>query len=424
MSTKTNWSKSGAKPTQRVNSHKMQTMWKLLGGCLVALILYGCNQLSQSDTASLSSGRPFITKWKGTAGQELKIPILGTYTLTWYNEATPNERHTEQVTVTTSVNDLGEGITLPYSFTPPTDGVYVVEAGPEGVEGMLMWFDKSNKFAKTLLSVVRFGDVVWKRLDSAFYWCYFMKFDSEIDTPNLSQCTSLEATFAGCKLFDAPLGHWDVSNVTNMERMFYGCAAFNQNISGWNVSNVSNMKALFASCDSFNQPLENWDVSNVTNMEEMFANSFHFNQPLERWDVSRVSNMSKMFWGCRKFNQPLNSWNVGKVEDMSCLFNECYEFNQPLDKWDVSQVTNTCSMFADCYKFNQPLNSWNVSNVEWMRLMFQNCVAFKQSLDAWDISKASSKNGSFEACPAAKLPFLKKWKAQYGDFDDQSAEYD
>ena len=47
----------------------------------VLLALWGCNE---KQTA-----RPFITKWKGKAGQELKIPILGTYTLTWYNEATP-----------------------------------------------------------------------------------------------------------------------------------------------------------------------------------------------------------------------------------------------------------------------------------------------------------------------------------------------
>ena len=194
MSTKTNWSKSGAKQTQRVNSHKMQTLWKLLGCCFVALILYGCNQLSQSDTASLSSGRPFITRWKAEAGQELKIPILGTYTLTWYNEATPAERHTEQVTVTSFKGNWFKE-TAAYRFTPPTDGVYVVEAGPEGVEGILMTSSTEKTPAPSLLSVVQFGDVVWKKLNRAFYGCNNLQFEKNIDAPNLSQCTTLTEMF-------------------------------------------------------------------------------------------------------------------------------------------------------------------------------------------------------------------------------------
>ena len=58
---------------------------------------------------------------------------MGTYTLTWYNEATPNERHTEQETVTTEMiepygeEDFLENV-IPYTFDTPTDGVYVVVA--------------------------------------------------------------------------------------------------------------------------------------------------------------------------------------------------------------------------------------------------------------------------------------------------------
>ena len=119
----------------------------------VLLALWGCNE---KQTA-----RPFITKWKGKAGQELKIPFLGTYTLTWYNEATPNERHTEQVAITAYMGEHGFEETTPYILIPPTDGIYVVEAGPEGVEGMLMSFENSFEYGHTLLAVVQFGDVVW-----------------------------------------------------------------------------------------------------------------------------------------------------------------------------------------------------------------------------------------------------------------------
>lgn len=75
--------------------------------------------------------------WQGA-----QIPIIGTYTLTWYNEATPNERHTEQVTVSSEIfkkEDEGGSyeyeVAALYTFTTPTDGTYVVEAGPEGGYG-------------------------------------------------------------------------------------------------------------------------------------------------------------------------------------------------------------------------------------------------------------------------------------------------
>ena len=77
---------------------------------------------------------PLIAKWKEEVdAEDLDISILGTYTLTWYNEATPNERRTEQETVTTEMiepygeEDFLENV-IPYTFDTPTDGVYVVVA--------------------------------------------------------------------------------------------------------------------------------------------------------------------------------------------------------------------------------------------------------------------------------------------------------
>lgn len=241
---------------------------------IVLLALWGCNEKQ--------AARPFITKWQGKAGQELKIPILGTYTLTWYNEATPNERHSEQVTVTSYIGKFDFEETAPYILTPPTDGVYVVEAGPEGVEGMLMEFDNHYDFAPSLLLVVQFGDVVWKKLHNAFSWCTNMRFDEGIDIPNLSQCTDLEMMFRKCTIFNSSLAKWDVSKITNMSSMFEGCENFNQPLESWDVSQVTNMSRMFADCSSFNQPLEKWNVCHVNNMEGMFSNCIAFNQPLEK----------------------------------------------------------------------------------------------------------------------------------------------
>ena len=273
---------------------------------VMLLSLWGCNSSTQSQNheatieQAASTNRPFITKWKGKAGQELKIPILGTYTLTWYNEETPNERHSEQVTVTTFLKKGEYERASPYIFTTSTDGVYVVEAGPEGVEGMLMLFDYAEIFSMKLLSVVQFGDVVWKRLQSAFHNCSDMRFEEGIDIPNLSQCTNLSWMFAGCESFNHPLESWNVSQVTLMTGMFAGCR-------------------------SFNQPLEKWDVSKVTNMSDMFTDCTAFNQPLAQWDVANVKDMSRMFYGCSSFNQSLEAWNINPLahsEGMVGMFND------------------------------------------------------------------------------------------------------
>ncbi|MGP1460135.1 MAG: BspA family leucine-rich repeat surface protein [Bacteroides sp.] len=372
----------------------MKTIAKLLGLALVMLSLWGCGGQPQSETSTQneaavqeaqpeaanstipapSGKRPFITKWKGEAGEELQIPILGTYTLTWYNEATPNERHTEQVTVTTEMvedlngeEDFVEKVT-PYTFETPTDGVYVVEAGSEGVDGIFFTHELDIAASK-LLTVEQFGDVVWKRLDRAFYRCENMQFAKGIDTPNLSQCKSLAWMFRDCARFNSPLAHWDVSHVTNMEEMFDHCSSFNQ--------------------------------------------------PLAQWNVSKVTNMSSMFWGCTAFNQPLNNWDIEGVTDMSNMFRECTVFNQPLDKWNVRQVTSMIALFYECRAFNQPLNSWDVSKVEYMGYLFYECTVFNQSLAAWNINNVRKEGGMqsmFYNCPAGKLPFVEKWKAAGYEF--------
>lgn len=284
----------------------MKKIFLFVAFSVMLLSLWGCNSSTQSQNheatieQAASTNRPFITKWQGTAGKELRIPILGTYTLTWYNEATPEERYTEQVSITSYIGKHEFEETTPYTFTTPTDGVYVVEAGPEGVEGMLMLFDNAEIFSMKLLSVVQFGDVIWKRLQSAFHNCSDMRFEEGIDIPNLSQCTDLSLMFAGCESFNHPLGSWDVSRVTLMTGMFAGCR-------------------------SFNQPLEKWDVSKVTDMSDMFTDCTAFNQPLAQWDVANVKDMSRMFYGCSSFNQSLEAWNINPLahsEGMVGMFND------------------------------------------------------------------------------------------------------
>ncbi len=217
-------------------------------------------------------GRPFITRWKGEAGKELKIPIFGNNYKLVIRKANG--------TVLKSVSSLSNG----YVYTPTEDGDLLVEAGPEGVECIYFYREKE---AKSLLKVEKFGTVVWEKMNAAFRYCSNMKFAKGIDTPDLSQ-------------------------VTNMSYMFSGCTSFNQPLNNWNVSNVTEMENMFSGCTSFNQPLNNWDVSKVTDMEAMFCYCTSFNQPLNNWNVSNVKYMSSMFLGCTSFNQDLGTWKLEK----------------------------------------------------------------------------------------------------------------
>ncbi len=391
----------------------------LLG--VVLLPLYGCNSATQSQNhetteQAISPKRPFITKWHSVE-EELtyNIPIVGTYTLTWYNEATPEERHTEQVTVTTYTNADGVEEIRPFRLVTPAAGTYVVEAGPEGVEGLSMSFPSARLFTPDLLEVVQFGDVAWRQL--SFAHCSNMQFASGIDTPDLRLVTSLAGAFEGCEKLNAPLEKWDVSHVTDMRGMFAGCEAFNQPLEGWNVSQVTHMSNMFRRCRSFNQPLERWDVSHVTDMSFLFTGCVLFNQPLGAWKTGAVTDMSHMFEMCQHFDQPLEQWDVSKVTKMNYLFQNCEAFNQPLAGWDVSQVEDMTCLFHNCRLFNQPLTTWNVGKVTKMGMMFAGCLAFEQSLETWAVGNVANMFNMFKDCPAAALPFVATWRTAGHSFE-------
>ena len=369
---------------------------------LVALLSWGS---VASGFAQEATGRPFITKWQGTKGEELRIPIVGTdYKLVIKNEKGEVVKSKEKVTVTDY-----------YAFTPKADGVYTVEAGPEGVKSMQMraeMEDMWNSIPMTsnarLLEVVQFGTVAWASMERMFWLCRNMTFAAGIDTPDLTKVTAMSGMFWGCDAFNQPLEKWDVSKVTNMFAMFNDCIAFNQPLEKWDVSQVTDMSVMFRGCSAFNQPLEKWTVRQVTNMSEMFSGCRAFNQPLEKWNVSQVTNMSNMFDGCIAFNQPLEKWNVSQVTNMGVMFTFCTAFNQPLEKWDVSQVTNMSVMFEGCRAFNQPLEKWNVSQVTNMSEMFRNCSAFNQPLEKWTVSQVTDMSEMFVGCSAFNQP-LEKW---------------
>ena len=242
---------------------KRPTTWWLP----TALILICCGALLSAPACTPSPKThatlpgAFVTLWKGAKGKPLKIPIVGNYTVTWYEATNPQERHTDTVSI---APESDFSFKHPYVFTPPRDGEYVVEVGPEGVEYMRMGVRDSVDFLfgsrYALLRVLQFGKVRWKSMKGMFAWCKSMTFADTIDTPDLSEVRDMQGMFCGCRAFNSPLEHWDVSQVTDMNSLFTRCESFNQPLEGWNVSQVKNMGDMFAGCVAFNQPLERWDV--------------------------------------------------------------------------------------------------------------------------------------------------------------------
>ena len=346
--------------------------------------------------SALAEGRPFITKWECKKGEDVPIPIVGTYKML-ITDASGQEKVNETVTVADANH--------PYIFKPTEDGIYTVTAGPEGVERI----QTENRNYKELIEVVQFGTVEWTSMEDAFQRCLNMTFAADIDIPNLSRVTSMLGMFFECKAFNSSLTGWDVSHVTNMWSMFYNCTSFNQSLEGWDVSHVTDMSQMFSGCTSFNQSLTGWDVSKVTDMSQMFNGCTSFNQPLTGWDVSHVTNMWGMFFNCTSFNQSLTGWDVSKVTDMSQMFSGCTSFNQSLTGWDVSKVTDMSYMFSDCTSFNQSLTGWDVSNVTDMSQMFSDCTSFNQPLTGWDVSNVTDMSQMFFGCTSFNQS-LGTWK--------------
>jgi len=262
--------------------------------------------------AAQGEEKPFITKWKGEAGKELKIPIFGTgYKLVIKNASDNSVLKTEaSLTITENENF--------YTYTPTENGELLVEAGPDGVEYICFVYDESKRgSAANLLTVEQFGTVVWKTMVAAFQYCKNMQFTPTVGTP-------------------------DLSNVTSMHSMFWYCSSFNQDLSSWNVSNVTNMRGMFSGCRAFNQDLSSWNVSNVADMSYMFFDCSAFNQDLSTWNVSNVTGMYRMFSGCSAFNQNLGSWNLKKCRWL--VLNRCgmsiENYSKSLEGWAAQADIN------------------------------------------------------------------------------------
>ena len=165
--------------------------------------------------------------------------------------------------------------------------------------------------------IICWGTNVWQRVDGMFKSCRCLHI-SAADAPDLSQVTSMDKMFEGCRFLNSDIGHWDVSNITSMFGTFSSALHFNKPLNHWNVSNVQNMMQMFSFATSFNQSLNHWNVSNVKSMEHMFSGAKAFDKPLAQWDISHVEDMWGMFEMADSFKQKLDNWDASSVDSGEC----------------------------------------------------------------------------------------------------------
>ncbi|MGP1362133.1 MAG: BspA family leucine-rich repeat surface protein [Bacteroides sp.] len=362
------------------------------------------------SSASFAENKPFITKWKGEAGKELKIPIVGTYKLVIKKASDNTVLKNEMVTVGSEQT--------PFKYTPTESGDLIVEAGPEGVKYIRMgeiYIMPKTGSTTALVELIQFGDVAWTTMDCAFSCCINLKAAATLDAPKLENVTSTAFMFDSCVSFTTDVSKWDMSHVKEMNAMFSdcrdftsdlskwdldheidnmcsmlnGCIKFQSDLSGWKVGKVKHMSYLFNGCESFTSDLSKWDVSSALSMAGMFANCKSFTSDLSNWKVDKVQYMENMFWGCKEFTSDLKDWKVDNVRNMSAMFSRCSKFNSDLSRWNVSTVTKMENLFWGCKEFNSDLSNWDVSNVTTMRWMFSNCTAFDQNLGKWKLKKCA-----------------------------------
>ena len=306
-------------------------------------------------SASYAESKPFITKWKGEAGKELKIPIFGKNYKLVIKKASDNTVLKTENSLTITENDNF------YTYTPAEDGELLVKAGPEGVEYIRFVSEKGKRgSAEDLLTVEQFGTVAWKSMFRAFAYCKNMQFATTVDTPNLGSVTSMKFMFYDCSAFNQDISGWDVSKVTNMGSIFCGCTAFNQDIRGWNVSKVTVMREMFWGCSAFNQDISSWDVGKETDVTRMFWGCSAFNQDISGWDVSKVTDMSEMFWDCSAFNQNLGSWKLKNCRELG-LYHcgmSIENYSKSLMGWAAqTDINENLLLEADNLHFNEAAKS-------------------------------------------------------------------
>ncbi|MBC8754430.1 BspA family leucine-rich repeat surface protein [Kordia sp. YSTF-M3] len=196
----------------------------------------------------------FITTWKTdnpgtTNANSIKIFTNGinpyNYTINWGDD-------------TANYNVTGD-ITHAYA----TSGTYTVT-----ITGDFPYFGFGNSGdEEKLLSVDRWGNQVWKSMESSFYGCTNMVINAT-DSPDLSEVTSFYRIFRDAETMNQDISAWDVSTITTFSEAFFGATAFDQDLGAWDISSMLSMTLMFdnvaMSTSNYDDTLIGWNTLSAT----------------------------------------------------------------------------------------------------------------------------------------------------------------
>ena len=337
---------------------------------------------SSTDTVKVTvrdvpDNASFITTWQTTtAGESITIPVggaSGAYTVDWGDENVSVDVTGDQ---THAYDDAG---TYTVSISGDFTRIHLNEQQPN---------------ADRLQSIEQWGDARWESMKSAFHGASNVAYNA-VDTPVLSDVTTMKYMFYDASSFDGDLSDWDVSNVRDMSGVFWGASSFDGDLSGWDVSGVTNMKRMLSDASSFNGDISEWNVSKVSDMAAMFFGASVFNADISSWDVSNVTDMAAMFAGASVFNADISSWDVSSVTITSVMFMDAKSFDADISGWDVSKVTEMHAMFRNAKSFDADISGWDVSNVNGMSEVFYNAKSFDADISGWDVSQVTNMRQMF-----------------------------
>ena len=274
---------------------------------LLSIVCF-CTILS---TTGLSQA-PFITTWKTD---------------------NPGSSCNSCITITTNTGNGAVGFNYNFDVDWENDGVFdafgitediVHDYGTPGIyqvaiRGVYPHFGYSGigiKDKEKLVDVNQWGDIEWLSFQASFQSCDSLFSFSAIDSPDLSQVTTISGLFQSARNFSADLDNWDVSNIERMDGVFEAASMFNGKIESWNVSNVTIMDRMFQDTDQFDIDISMWNVSNVEKMSGMFENSKSFNQEIGNWDLNSCQSLFNMLNGASSFDKYLSNWDLQNVTNL------------------------------------------------------------------------------------------------------------
>ncbi|WP_299607448.1 BspA family leucine-rich repeat surface protein [uncultured Aquimarina sp.] len=200
----------------------------------------------------------FITTWEiATNNEEIALPITDTgldFIVDWGDGMITNE--TEEA-----------------YHTYANAGTYTIR-----ISGNFnrMRFN-GNADRNKIQTIEQWGSNTWTSMEDAFNGCTNLEVKA-VDSPDLSNVTSLESMFRSChsldKDFNVDFSGWDTSSIQDFTWAFTDAIAFNSSsITNWDVSEATRFDFMFLSATSFDQDLSQWDISSATSMDTMLRDA-------------------------------------------------------------------------------------------------------------------------------------------------------